>query len=316
MIDRLFKFWGTVFLLCLSFFFFLLCVGVLKSAFSSSEALLIQGKERVAVIELKGAIFKSSRFTHQVEELLGDKKIKALVVRVNSPGGLVGPSQELYNSLKKADLKIPVVASIGSVGASGGYYAALGARKIFANPGSLTASIGVISEFANLEGLYQWAKIDRFTLKSGKLKDVGSETRKMTLEEREFLLKMLQDIHSEFKATVKNARQLSDKEVEQWTDGRVMTGSQAYQAKLVDALGGLSEAVDEAKTLAGLPSDAPVEFIGKTKKSVLKEILGGDEDDSLVGNWANRFDWLLNSMVAPSRSGWRILFMAPLAESN
>lgn len=311
MIEKLFKFWGTAFLLCLSFFFLIASIGILKSAFFSSDTLLLQGKDRVAVIELKGAIFKSSRFTRQVDELLEDKKIKALVVRINSPGGLVGPSQELYQSLKKADAQIPVVASIGSVGASGGYYAALGARNIFANPGSLTASIGVISEFANLEGLYRWAKIDRFTLKSGKLKDVGSETRKMTFEEKEFLLKMLQDIHSEFKLTVKNARKLNDQEVEKWTDGRVMTGAQAHQAKLVDALGGLDEAVDQAKKLAGLPEDAPIDFVGKTKKSVLKELLGSDEEDSLVGNGLGRFDGLVNALI-PSRSGWRVLFMAPL----
>lgn len=315
MIEKLFKFWGTAFLLCLSFFFFIASVGILKSAFFSSDKLLIQGKDRVAVIDLRGTIFKSSRFTNQIEELLDDKHIKALVVRINSPGGLVGPSQELYQSLKKADAKIPVVASIGSVGASGGYYAALGARKIFANPGSLTASIGVISEFANLERLYQWAKIERFTLKSGKLKDVGSETRKMTPEEREFLLRMLQDIHSEFKLTVKIARNLTDQEIEKWTDGRVMTGSQAHQAKLVDSLGGLAEATDEAKKLAGLPDDAPVDFIRKTKKSVLKELWGSEDEDSLVGNLFNRLDWVLNS-VAPSQSGWRILFMAPVAYSN
>lgn len=315
MIEKLFKFWGTVFILCLSFFFVVATAGIIKGTFFSSDALLLQGKDRVAVIEIKGPIFRSSRFTRQIEQLLTEKKIKGLVVRINSPGGLVGPSQELYQSLKKADALIPVVASIGSVGASGGYYAALGARKVFANPGSLTASIGVISEFANLERLYQWAKIERFTLKSGKLKDVGTDTRKMTPEERDFLVRMLQDIHAEFKLTVKKARNLSDTQVEQWTDGRVMTGTQAFEAKLVDSLGGISEAIEEAKQLAGLPKDAPVDYLGRNKKSVLKELLGSEDEDSWVGEWVNRFDRMVD-LLTPTPTGWRILLMAPIAYSN
>lgn len=310
--QTLLRFWGTALLLCLTVFFAVLTLAVVSKTWFSPDSSI--GKDRVAVIDLKGVIYKSGGFTHRMTELLEDPKVKAIVVRINSPGGLVGPSQEIFQSIKKANEKIPVIASIGSVGASGGYYAAVAGRKIFANPGSLTASIGVISEFANLERLYDWAKVERFTLKAGKLKDAGTETRKMTPEEREFLNNLLQDIHREFKATVKQQRSLSDSEIEKWTDGRVMTGSQAKAARLVDELGGLNEALQEAKKSAGLPEKAPVEYPEVQRKNLLRDLLfdGANEEaeeasSSLMG-WAKVF---LQNSPAQTR-GWKILLLAPI----
>jgi len=310
--QTLLRFWGTALLLCLTVFFAVLTLAVISKTWLSPESSL--GKNRVAVIDLKGVIYKSGGFTHRMSELLEDPKVKAIVVRINSPGGLVGPSQEIFQSIKRASEKIPVVASIGSVGASGGYYAAVGAKKIFANPGSLTASIGVISEFVNLERLYDWAKVERFTLKAGKLKDAGTETRKMTAEEREFLNNLLQDIHREFKATVKQQRTLTDSEIEKWTDGRVMTGAQAKAAKLVDELGGLNEALQEAKHLAGLPDKTPVEYPEAQRKGILKELLfdgsgeEAEEASSSVLSWAKAF-----LQVSPEQTrGWKILLLAPV----
>lgn len=311
MMTSLLRFWGTACLLCLTLFFGVLTLAVISKTWFGESRLPV-GQDRVAVVDLKGAIYKSGSFTHHISELLEDKKVKAIVVRINSPGGLVGPSQEIFQSLKKANEKVPVIASIGSLGASGGYYAALGARQIFANPGSLTASIGVISEFANLEKLYQWAKVDRFTLTSGKLKDVGTETRKMTPEERLFLQKLMEDIHQEFKSAVQTQRHLSTEEVEKWTDGRVMTGNQAFQAKLVDALGGLDEAIQAAKKEAGLSEKAPVDYPESKRKGLLKELLSGDEGDELSSS--NLFE-NLNQFVQKVTSyerGMRILLLAPI----
>jgi len=307
--QGLLRFWGTALLLCLTLFFAVATVAIISNTWLG-ESGLKGGQDRVAVIELKGVIYKSGAFIHKISRLLEDGKVKAIVVRINSPGGLVGPSQEIYQSLKRANEKIPVIASIGSLGASGGYYAALGARKIFANPGSLTASIGVISEFANLEGLYHWAKIERFALKSGKLKDVGSETRKMTPEEREFLSAMLKDIHDEFKSTVKTQRKLTPEETEKWTDGRVMTGSQAFQAKLIDSLGGFEEALVEAKKAAGLPEKAPVEYPEVHKKGILRELLASDDDDLVAESFLGSIKSFIQSPVAQTK--WRILLLAPL----
>ncbi len=307
--QGLLRFWGTAFLLCLTLFFAVSTVAIISNTWFG-EARFSGGPDRVAVIDLKGVIYKSGAFTRKVSRLLEDGKVKALVVRINSPGGLVGPSQEIYQSLRRANEKIPVIASIGSLGASGGYYAALGARKIFANPGSLTASIGVISEFANLEGLYHWAKIERFALKSGKLKDVGSETRKMTSEEREFLSAMLKDIHDEFKSTVQTQRKLTPEETEKWTDGRVMTGSQAFKAKLIDSLGGIEDALVEAKKAANLSEKAPVEYPEAHKKGILKELLGSDDDDLVAESFLGSIKSFLQSPVAQTK--WRILLLAPL----
>lgn len=308
--QGLLRFWGTACLLCLTLFFAVSTLAIISNTWGSSNA-MPGGQDRVAIIDVKGVIYKSGAFGKRINELLEDKKVKALVVRINSPGGLVGPSQEIYRSIKKANEKLPVVASIGSVGASGGYYAALGARKIYANPGSITASIGVISEFANLERLYQWAKIDRFALKSGKLKDVGSETRKMTPEEREFLTQLLMDIHRDFKMAVQEERKLTPEETEKWTDGRIMTGSQALAAKLIDGVGGMDEAVIEAKKLANLPGEAPVDYPESGKKNFLKELLTSDEEESLTGDAWHKLQFFFSQLVG--RSGWRVWLLAPVS---
>lgn len=226
----------------------------------------------VAVIDLSGVIYSSASFIKQTEALEQNKQCKAAVIRINSPGGVVGPSQEIYDAIKRLDTKIPVVISMGSLAASGGYYAALGARTIFANPGTLTASIGVIMEFMNTEKLFDWAKVERVTMKAGKLKDVGSPSRKMMPEEKEFIQSLLNDVHAQFRAAVKERRHLTDEEMEKTTDGRIMTGVQAKNAKLIDAIGGYQDAVKQAKKLAGLPDSAPV-IIKEASHGLLKDLL-------------------------------------------
>ena len=264
----------------------------------------------VAVIDLSGVIYSSASFIKHTEALEQNKQCKAAVIRINSPGGVVGPSQEIYDAIKRLDTKIPVVISMGSLAASGGYYAALGARTIFANPGTLTASIGVIMEFMNTEKLFDWAKVERVTMKAGKLKDVGSPSRKMMPEEKEFIQSLLNDVHAQFRAAVKERRHLTDEEMEKTTDGRIMTGVQAKNAKLIDAIGGYQDAVKQAKKLAGLPDSAPV-IIKEASHGLLKDLLFGDPEEE--SRWNHRFDVLSHAVsTLTDSSKWRVLYLSPL----
>ena len=282
-------------------------VAFIKSAwFKKSTA----SSEHVAVVDISGVITSAAAFLRDLEEVLDDPNTKAIVVRINSPGGLVGPSQEMFDALLQADKKVPVVVSMGALAASGGYYAALGGRTVFANPGTLTASIGVIMELANTEKLYQWAKVERFTIKAGKFKDAGTPLRAMKPEERELLTTMLLDVHEQFKAAVKERRKLSPQEVEQWTDGRVMTGKQAKEAKLVDALGGFEAAVAEAKRQAKLPASAEILYPSE-EGGILRKIIFGREES----RFQHVVNWLENqsSVVTPALSpGWRVMLLAPV----
>lgn len=208
---------------------------------------------RVAVVELEGIIV-------DVEELLRDLKghrenpmVKAVVIRINSPGGVVGPTQELYDSLQRLRRAgKPVVASLGAVAASGGYYVAVAADRIYANPGTLTGSIGVIMQMANLENLMKKVGVDYVVVKAGQFKDIGNVSRQMTLEERRVLQSLLDDVHGQFIGAVAAGRGLEQRAVLGFADGRIFSGAQAKGLKMVDELGGLEEAINTAATLAGL----------------------------------------------------------------
>ena len=288
-----------------SFFVFVaISVGIIRFFWGSRTG----HTDRVEVIDLSGIIVSSSRLLAEIQDHEKDDRVKAVVVRINSPGGLVAPSQEIYSALARLDSQKPVLASLGAVAASGGYYSALGARKIFASPGTLTASIGVIMEFANTQKLYQWAKVERYSLKAGKFKDLGSPLREMTKDERTLLETMLNDIHLQFIEAVKSRRNLSDAQLSVAADGRIMTGQQAFDIKLIDELGGIEQAVREAKKLAGLPEDAPVNYPA-TKRGLLRKLLLGDdgpeEHTSVLGKFTEFFS-------APPREGYRFLLLAPL----
>lgn len=204
----------------------------------------------VAIIEVNGAIMDSKKTLRRIERVEDDGDIKAVVLRINSPGGAVAPSQEIYEAVRK--LKKPVVASMGSIAASGGFYIAMGAKKVYANPGTITGSIGVIMQFANLEKLYDWAKIRRYVIKTGRFKDVGAEYREMGDDERKLLQGMVDEVLSQFKRAVAEGRKLPMEQVTAVADGRILSGSQAKAAKLVDELGTLQDAINEAGKMAGL----------------------------------------------------------------
>jgi len=208
---------------------------------------------RVAVVELEGIILDVDDIVRDLKSHRDNPLVRAVVVRINSPGGVVGPTQELYRSLQRLrEAGKPVVASLGAVAASGGYYVAVGADSIYANPGTLTGSIGVIMQMANLESLMKKVGVDYVVVKSGQFKDIGNISRPMTPEERRTLQTLLDDVHRQFIDAVAEGRKLDRARVVQFADGRVFSGAQAKSLAMVDELGGFEEAVDRAAKLAGL----------------------------------------------------------------
>jgi protease-4 len=208
---------------------------------------------RVAVVELEGMIIDVEDLLRELKAHRENPQVKAVVIRINSPGGVVGPSQELHDALlrlRKAGK--PVVASLGAVAASGGYYVAVGADQIYANPGTLTGSIGVIMQMANVESLMKKVGVDYVVVKAGRYKDLGNFSRPMSPEERRVLQALLDDVHTQFIGAVAAGRRMDESQVRQFADGRVFSGVQARALKMVDELGGLEDAIDGAARLAGL----------------------------------------------------------------
>jgi protease-4 len=248
------------------------------------------GGGSVGVVEVNGVILDSKKIIQRLERFEDNDEVKAVVVRLNSPGGSVGPSQEIYQAVRK--LKKPVVASMGSVAASGAFYIACGAKKVFANPGTITGSIGVIMEFANLEKLYEWAKIRRFTIKTGRYKDAGAEYREMTADERALLQGMVDDVLVQFKQAVAEGRKLTNAQVTAIADGRILSGSQAKAAKLVDELGTLQDAIAEAGRLGKVKGKPNVIYPEKQKRKFVDLLLDdrqGDDSEAASGEgWLAR----------------------------
>ena len=230
--------------------------------------------QKVGVIEIKGIIADSKSILAQLKELRKNKDVKAIVVRIDSPGGGVGPSQEIYAEIKKTSPVKKVVASMGASAASGGYYVASAADHIMANPGSITGSIGVIMEFANLEELFNKIGISAFVLKSGKYKDVGSPLRKMTPQEKELLQGFIDNVHRQFVTAVAESRNLSEEKIRAIADGRILSGEQAQKLGLLDSLGNLEDAIALAAKLGGIKGEPCVFYPKKKKFSLLEYILG------------------------------------------
>lgn len=209
---------------------------------------------RVAVVELEGMILEVEDLVRDLKSHRDNPQVKAVVIRINSPGGVVGPTQELHQALMRVrEAGKPVVASLGSVAASGGYYTAVAADRIFANPGTLTGSIGVIMQMANVESLFKKVGVNYIVVKAGRYKDLGNFSRPMTPEERQVLQTLLDDVHAQFIDAVAAGRKLDRADVVKFADGRVFSGMQAKDLKMVDALGSLEDAVNEAAKLSGLP---------------------------------------------------------------
>ncbi len=200
---------------------------------------------RVAIIDFDGEIFMSDNFIKQLEKLKKDKTVKGIIIRVNSPGGAVAPSNAIYDYIVSIDK--PVYVAMGSVAASGGYLISLGADKIYAMPSTITGSIGVIMTLLNTEELMKKIGVKSVILKSGKYKDVGNPDREMTEDERKVLMSVVLDLYEQFVETVASRRNMKINEVKKIADGRIFTGRMAKELKLVDNLGTWREAYQEMK---------------------------------------------------------------------
>jgi len=234
--------------------------------------------DKIAIVEVKGVITQSSEVIGEIHQYLADDGVKAIILRVDSPGGGVGPSQEIYKEVVKAKKKKRIVTSMGAVAASGGYYVACASDLIVANPGTITGSIGVIMQFSNFEELLKKIGIKGMVIKSGEHKDMGSPFREMTPEEKRIMQATLDNVHDQFIRAVAEGRNLDRTKVTPLADGRIMTGEQAKQVGLVDVMGNLQDAVDEASKLAGIEG-RPQVIYPKKKLSIweflIKETASG-----------------------------------------
>ena len=217
-------------------------------------------QDRVALIRIEGVILDAQATISELKQYSENPLVKAIVLRIDSPGGGVVPSQEIHDAVKRVKNKSSkaVIASMGTVAASGGYYIAAATDRIIANPGTLTGSIGVIMEMANFEGLMKKVGVEGVVIKSGRFKDVGSPLRKMSDEERKLLQSVMDDVHHQFIQAVADGRSLEVSDVEPLADGRIYTGRQAKEVRLVDELGDLDDAIHIAADIAGMEGEPKV----------------------------------------------------------
>lgn len=236
--------------------------------------------QKVAVVDLTGIITKSDATIKLIHTYRDDPNIKAIVVRIDTPGGSVAPVQEIYSELQKIDK--PIVASMGGTAASGGYYVACAADTIMANPGTLTGSIGVIMQFTRLKGLYDKIGLEHQVIKSGEFKDTGSPFRQLTEKEQAVLQVTVDDVYNQFVDTIFEGRKslLSRPEILELADGRIFSGQQALNAKLLDRLGNLPEAIEHAAELADIEGKPKV-VRKKKKQSLLEQLLGVTQTPAL-----------------------------------
>ncbi len=257
--------------------FFLILIGI------SALFTLLQGemplKEKVAVVNVEGPILQSKNTVDEIKGYVKDKSVKAIVMRIDSPGGGVVPSQEIYEEVRKAAAHKKIVVSMGSVAASGGYYIASPASRIIANPGTITGSIGVIMEVPNIKGLMDKIGVKTEVIKSGRHKDIASVFRGIGSEEREILQGVMDEVHGQFIKAVSDGRRMPVEDIKKIADGRIFSGSQALKIGLVDELGNLEDAVKIAAKMAGIKGEP--EVVKKKERSPILDLLNGKIQDSV-----------------------------------
>jgi protease-4 len=221
--------------------------------------------EKIGVLPINGPISESDTVVAQLVEFRKDRRIKAIILRVNSPGGGVGPSQEIFREIRKTLEAKKVIASLGSVAASGGYYVASAANKIVANPGTLSGSIGVLMEFVQVEELLKKIGVSVEVLKTGEFKDIGSFHRKLSERDREMIRTLVFDVQRQFVEAVAQGRDLPVEKVREIADGRILSGAQCKDLGLVDQLGNFEDAVELAKVMTGIRGEVTLVHPKKTR---------------------------------------------------
>ena len=266
------------------FFLFLLAVfAIIYTSVKSdrSDGLSSAFGDKIAVVDLEGVIVEPGTVVGYLKRYADDDSIKAIILHVNTPGGGAAASQEIYQAVKRIrnQKKKRIVASIETVGASGGYYVASGTDKIYANPASIVGSIGVIAEWYNYGELIKWAKLKDITLKTGEFKDTGSPTRDLTPAERAYLQALIDDMHTQFINAVAEGRKMKPEDVRAIADGKVWTGSQAMPLKLVDQLTDFQGAVDDTAKAVGITGEPTLVRPQKERRTLLDVLSGNDLAD-------------------------------------
>ncbi len=239
--------------------------------------------EAVGVVEIEGAIVDARDTIESIRRFRKDEDIKAILIRIDSPGGAVGPSQEIYREIRKTIETKKVIASMGAVAASGGYYVACATDGIVANPGTITGSIGVIMGYTNFRQLLDKIGMVPVVIKSGPYKDTGSPTREMRDDEREILQSITSNIHEQFVTAIAEGRKMNRAQVEQVADGRIFTGEDAKARGLVDRLGNFEDALEWAGELGGIDGEVIPVYARDEKLSLLRYLMS-----SSIPDWMSR----------------------------
>lgn len=238
--------------------------------------------DKVALVRVTGVILDSSDVIEELKEHSKDSSVKAIVLRIDSPGGAVAPSQEIYEEIKKIKEKKKVIVSMGTVAASGGYYISAPADRIVANAGTLTGSIGVIMEIPNISGLMQKIGVETQVIKSGAHKDIASIFKSLKPEEKEILQTVLDDVHDQFIQAVSEGRGIKFEQIKKLADGRIFTGRMAKEVGLVDEIGNLQDAIMLAGELTGIKGEPQV--VQKKEEFSFIDMLKGELPKNLIGS--------------------------------
>jgi len=288
--KRIFIGLGVIAALLIFFFGVLSLVG----RYSGGKSPRLAFGDKIAIVEVKGVIAQSSGIIEELQQYLDDKEVKAIILRIDSPGGGVGPAQEVYRQVMKIRPRKKVVTSMGSVAASGGYYIASASDLIVANPGTITGSIGVIMEFSNFEELLKKIGIKGVVLKSGEHKDIGSPFREMTPEEKKIMQEVLDNVHQQFIQAVADGRKLDRAKVAEIADGRILTGEQAKNLGLVDQMGNLQDTIEITAKMVGISGKPNV--IYPKKRLSIWELLMRDMASAII-DVLNEKGYELNSAL-------------------
>lgn len=256
--------------------FLFLFLGGLAAWVIGPDSHFLASPNSIGVIEIRGLIDDVQETLKAIKEYRKDKNIKAILLRIDSPGGGVGPSQELYREVRRTVSEKPVVASLGGIAASGGYYIASATTRIISNPGTITGSIGVIIYFPNMQGLFDKIGYSTVTIKSGQFKDIGNPNREMTPEEKKLIQGTIDEAYGQFVQDVARGRSLPEEKVRKVADGRIIMGQTAQALGLVDELGNYQDAIDVAAKLGKIAGEPDLIHFKKKKRSVLDFLLGTD----------------------------------------
>jgi protease-4 len=266
-----------------AFLFFVIAVfSLVYLAFGGHNDDSLAFGDKIAVVDLDGVILSPKLIVSQLKKFADDDSVKAIIIHVNSPGGGVAASEEIYREVKRIrdEQKKRIVASIETVGASGAYYVASATNKIYADNGSIVGSIGVIAQWVNYEELLRWAKLKDVTMKAGEFKDTGNPARAMTPAEREYLQGMIDNMHTQFIQAVSEGRHIKEEDIRLIANGKVWTGEQAYSMKLVDQIADFESAVKDTAKAVGISGEPTLVRPPRDRRSGL-DLLFGDVSDYL-----------------------------------